>query len=239
MEYDYGNWLLVLFNIVLFLYFIKSAFKPRTKTDWTTFRYFGAFIVALFAEMYGFPLTIYLLTSFFGNKLGLDFTHNNGHILNTLFGLKGDPHFNILHIASYALIIGGLVLLGRAWEVLYKAVKQNKLATDSVYKYIRHPQYLAFILIILGFLVQWPTLITLIMAPILIFRYIKLARTEEKEMLKKFGSAYQVYKNEVPGFFPSIKHLLGDVIQKITISKDLKAGEHYEKQSHIVPHSQN
>lgn len=225
MEYEYGNWLLVAFNIILFLYFIKSAFKPRTKTDWTTFRYFGAFIVALFAEMYGFPLTIYLLTSYFGNRLGLDFTHNNGHILNTLLGLKGDPHFNILHIASYALIIGGLILLGKAWEVLYKAVTQHKLATDSVYKYIRHPHYLAFILIILGFLVQWPTLITLIMAPILIFRYVRLARTEEKEMLKKFGSEYKVYKNEVPGFFPSVKHLLGNMNRKT-----------YEKH-HLVPHS--
>lgn len=214
MEYDYGNWLLVLFNIVLFLYFIKSAFKPRTKTDWTTFRYFGAFIVALFAEMYGFPLTIYLLTSYFGNRLGLDFTHNNGHILNTLLGLKGDPHFNILHIVSYALIIGGLILLGKAWEVLYKAVKQHKLATDSVYKYLRHPQYLTFILIILGFLVQWPTLVTLLMAPILIFRYIRLAREEEKEMLKVFGSEYASYKSRVPGFFPSLVPMIKNLSKK-------------------------
>jgi len=227
MEYDYGNWLLVIFNIVLFLYFIKSAFKPRTKTDWRTYRIFGAFIVALFAEMYGFPLTIYLLTSFIGNKLGLDFTHNNGHILNTLLGLKGNPHFNILHIASYALIIGGLVLLGKAWEVLYKAQKQHTLAINSVYKYIRHPQYLAFILIIFGFLIQWPTLITLIMASVLIFRYVRLARTEEKEMLNKFGSVYQVYKNEVPGFFPSVKYLLGNMVRKT-----------YEKHQPL-PHSQN
>lgn len=208
MEYDYGNWLLVLFNIVLFLYFIKSAFKPRTKTDWRTYKIFGAFIVALFAEMYGFPLTIYLLTSFFGNRFGLDFTHNNGHILNTLLGLKGDPHFNILHIASYTLIIGGLILLGKAWEVLYKAQTQQQLAITNVYKYIRHPQYLAFILIILGFLVQWPTLITLLMAPILIVRYIRLAKSEEQEMLKRFGNAYALYKKETPGYVPSIFLLL-------------------------------
>src|SRR3990172_11625824 len=113
MNYDYNNWLLVLANIIIFLYFLKTAFKPRTKTDWRTYKIFGAFIVALFAEMYGFPLTIYLLTSYFGNQfLGLDFTHNNGHLLNTLLGLKGDPHINILHMASYASIIGGLILLG-------------------------------------------------------------------------------------------------------------------------------
>ena len=220
--YDYGNWLFVLFNIALFLYFIYSAFKPKTKTDWQTYRIFAAFIVALFTEMYGFPLTIYLLTSFFGNRLGLDFSHNNGHILNTLLGLKGDPHFNILHIVSYSLIIGGLVLLGKAWEVLYKAQKQHRLAVISVYKYLRHPQYLAFILIIFGFLIQWPTIITLVMAPILIFRYIRLAKTEEKELLKKFGSVYKVYKNRVPGFFPNAKLLLDNMIAKTTASENLK-----------------
>ena len=165
--YDYGNWFLVLLNVILFGYFLKSSFKPRTKTDWQTFNSFGAFIVALFAEMYGFPLTIYLLTSLFGTRLGIDFTHDNGHLLNTLLGIKGDPHFSFLHIISYALIIGGFTLLGNAWEVLYKAQKRRRLAQTGIYTYIRHPQYLAFILIIFGFLVQWPTLITLIMAPIL------------------------------------------------------------------------
>ena len=220
--YEYGNWLLVLFNIVLFLYFIYSAFKPRTKIDWQTYCIFGAFIVALFAEMYGFPLTIYLLTSFFGSRLGLDFTHNNGHILNTLLGLKGDPHFNILHIISYALIIGGLILLGKAWEVLYKAQKQQSLAVISVYKYLRHPQYLAFILIIVGFLIQWPTIITLVMAPILIFRYIRLAKSEEKKMLRKFGSVYKVYKNEVPGFIPNVKLLLDEMVAHSAVSGNSK-----------------
>lgn len=236
--YDYGNWFLVFFNIVLFLYFIKSAFKPRTKTDWRTYKIFGAFIVALFAEMYGFPLTIYLLTSFFGNRLGLDFTHNNGHILNTLLGLQGDPHFNILHITSYALIIGGLMLLGKSWEVLYKSQRVQKLAVTSIYKYLRHPQYLAFILIIFGFLIQWPTLITLIMAPILIFRYIRLARSEEKEMLWKFGDEYARYKLQVPGFFPSLRLLIKDLSRKLTVSEEEKGGP-YEKQHRLIPHSQN
>lgn len=207
MDNGYGNWLFAIFNIVIFLFFIKSAFKPRTKTDWTTFRSMGAFIVALFAEMYGFPLTIYLLTSFFGNRLGLDYTHDKGHILNTLLGIKGDPHFDILHIVSNVFIIGAIILLGKAWEVLYKAQKERRLATTSIYKYIRHPQYVAFILIIFGFLLQWPTLITLIMAPILIWRYIRLARTEEKEMEDAFGDDYRRYKAETPGYFPSVKKL--------------------------------
>src|SRR3989338_1715523 len=207
MESDYGNWLLVIFNIVLFLYFIKSAFRPRTKTDWTTFRWMGAFIVALFAEMYGFPLTIYILTSYFGNRLGLNFTHNNGHILNTLLGLKGDPHFSVFHIFSGIFIVGGLILLGNAWSILYKAYKKGVLAKTGVYRFIRHPQYVAFILIIIGFLLQWPTLITLIMAPILIWRYIRLAKIEEKEMIEKFNGMYRSYMNKTPGFIPSMNQL--------------------------------
>jgi len=205
MNYDYGNWLLVLFNTVLFLYFIKAAFRPRTRTDLTTFRSFGAFIVALFAEMYGFPLTIYLLTSYFGNNfLGLDFTHNSGHLLNDLLGLKGDPHFSPIHILSNVLIIGGLLLLGSSWNILYQATKKNTMATTGAYRYMRHPQYFAFILIIFGFLIQWPTIITLIMAPILVIRYISLAKAEERELLKTFGRKYSLYKSQIPGFLPSL-----------------------------------
>ncbi len=206
--YDYGNWFLVIFNIGLFLFFIHGAFKPKTKTDWLTYKTFGAFIVALFAEMYGFPLTIYLLTSYFGNRLGLDFTHNGGHILNTLFRIQGDPHFSILHIVSYILIICGLLLLSKAWKVLFKSQKEQTLAVTGAYHYIRHPQYVAFTLIIIGFLVQWPTLITLLMAPILILRYVRLARTEEKEVEKIYGEAYRKYAKTTPAFFPKINSTL-------------------------------
>lgn len=206
--YDYGNWLLVILNIGIFFYFLKSSFKPRTKTDWRTYRSFGAFIIALFAEMYGFPLTIYLLTSLFGTRLGIDFTHDNGHILNNLFGFKGDPHFSPIHILSYALIIGGFSLLGGAWEILYKAQKRHALALSGIYSYIRHPQYLAFILIIFGFLVQWPTLITLLMAPVLIWRYIRLARLEELEMRRKYGAPYVTYQKHTPGFIPSLQKIM-------------------------------
>lgn len=203
MDYGYGNWLLVIISIVLFLYFVKTAFRPRTKIDWKTYGIFGAFVTALFAEMYGFPLTIYLLTSFLGSKFpGLDFSHQGGHLLNAILGIKGDPHFSVIHILSNLFIVGGLVLLGSAWNVLYKSSRKGILATTGAYRYIRHPQYLAFILVIIGFLLQWPTFITLIMAPILVARYILLARSEEREMLKKFGPTYENYRNKVPGFLP-------------------------------------
>lgn len=209
MKYEYGNWFLVVVSVVIFLLFLKSAFKPRSKTDWRTYQSFSAFIIALFAEMYGFPLTIYLFTSFLGNKFfNIDFTHDSGHLLNKILNIGGDPHFNYLHLISNGLIVGGLILISVAWEVLYKAQKENILAIIGPYHYIRHPQYIGFILIIVGFLLQWPTLITLLMAPILIIRYIRLARQEEKEMESKFGVIYQNYKKDTSGFFPSIKNFL-------------------------------
>lgn len=206
--YDYNNWLLVFLNIGIFFYFLKSSFKPRTKTDWQTYHSFGAFIIALFAEMYGFPLTIYLLTSLFGKKFGLDFTHDNGHLLNTFLGIKGDPHFSVLHILSYVLIIGGFSLLGSAWKILYRAQRKHKLAISGIYAHIRHPQYLAFILIIFGFLIQWPTLITLLMAPVLVWRYTRLARLEEKEMQEQFDTSYMHYYKHTATFIPSIQRVL-------------------------------
>lgn len=209
MKYEYGNWFLVILSIVLFLFFLKSVFRPRTKTDWRTYQSFSAFIIALFAEMYGFPLTIYLLTSWFGNKFfNIDFSHDSGHILNKILNLGGDPHFNYLHLISNGFIVGGLILISVAWEILYKAQQKNVLATTGVYHYMRHPQYVGFILIIIGFLLQWPTLITLFMTPILIIRYIKLASEEEQEMIKRFGKGLKDYRKNTPAFFPSIKNLL-------------------------------
>lgn len=208
MNNEYGNWFLVVLSIAIFLYFIKTAFRPRTKIDWATYNGLCAFIVALFAEMYGFPLTIYLLTSYFGNQfLNLDLTHNGGHLLNTLLGIKGDPHFGVLHILSSILIVGGLFLLENSWKTLYKAHKAGRLATAGAYRYIRHPQYTAFVAIIVGFLLQWPTLITLLMAPILIWRYIRLSLAEEQAIQKKFGRNYSAYACAIPRFIPTFKSL--------------------------------
>lgn len=193
MEYEYGNWLAVIIPSGLFLWFTYDAFRPKTRIDWRSFGAFAAFIIALFTEMYGFPLTIYLLSSWFGNQFPqINFSHNSGHLWEDLLGNTGDPHFSFLHIVSYVLIVGGLILISASWKILYQAVKKKTIAQSGPYKYVRHPQYLGFIIIILGFLTQWPTLPTLIMAPILIVRYAKLARKEERDVLQKFPE-YQPY----------------------------------------------
>ena len=201
----YGLWSLVVINSLIFIIFAFSFTKPRTRRDWRSFSAFSAFIVALFVEMYGFPLTIYLLSGWLVSRYpGVDFfSHDAGHLWNTIFGWKINPHFDPLHILSNVLIFGGFILLSASWKVLYEAQHDHKLATTGPYAHVRHPQYAGFILIMLGFLFQWPTIITLIMFPILVTMYVKLARREEREVLEEFGEQYARYAAATPEFIPS------------------------------------
>jgi protein-S-isoprenylcysteine O-methyltransferase Ste14 len=201
----YGLWTLVILNSAIFLIFAFSFFKPQTARDWRTFGAFAAFIVALFVEMYGFPLTLYVLAGWLQTRYpGLDLlSHNSGHLWSTLLGEKGDAHFGPLHIASYVFLAYGFYLLSTAWNVLYHAQRHGRLATTGPYARIRHPQYVAFVLILLGFLLQWPTLLTLAMFPILLVMYGRLAVTEEAEMRQHFGAAFDAYAARTPRFIPA------------------------------------
>ncbi|MGG6264372.1 methyltransferase family protein [Leptolyngbya sp. AN03gr2] len=200
----YGLWGLVLINSLIFIVFAFSFTKPKTARDWRSFGAFSAFIVALFTEMYGIPLTIYLLSGWLQNRFpGMNLLgHDTGHLWWTVLGMKGDPHLNPIHWLSNIFIVGGLIVLGSAWEVLYKAQRSHTLATSGPYAVIRHPQYVAFITIMLGFLIQWPTIITLIMFPILVVMYVRLARQEEREARAEFGDEYSRYMANTSGFFP-------------------------------------
>src|SRR3989344_2113758 len=213
MENSYGLWSLVIINSLVFIIFAFSFTKPKTSRDWRSLGAFSAFIVALFTEMYGFPPTIYLFSGWLTKWIpGLDpFTHNSGHLLEDLLGWGGDPHFGPFHIASYILIIYGFSLLARAWGVLYKAQRNHTLATGGPYERIRHPQYVGFVIIMFGFLLQWPTILTVVMFPILVWMYTRLARSEEKDSQKEFGSAWNEYAKNTPAFVPRFKELKTNV----------------------------
>ena len=206
-EPAYGLWSLVIINSLVFIIFAFSFTKPHTSRDWRSFGAFSAFLVALFTEMYGFPLTIYLLSGWLAeNYPGIDFlSHESGHLWHTLLGVKGNPHFDSLHILSNLLVFGGFWLLASAWRVLYAAQCRGSLATAGAYAHLRHPQYAAFVVIMLGFLVQWPTLPTLVMFPILTYMYVRLARREEREALAEFGESYLRYMEKTPAFLPRMK----------------------------------
>ncbi len=202
----YGLWSLVVINSLVFIIFAFSFTKPRTPRDWRSFGAFSAFLVALFTEMYGFPLTIYLLSGWLSSRFpGVDWlSHDSGHLLGMVFGWKGNPHFGPFHLLSSAFIFGGFILLASAWKALYHAQRSQRLATSGPYARIRHPQYAAFVLIMFGFLLQWPTLLTLAMFPVLVFMYARLARSEEQEVRAEFGEEYRRYMERTPAFFPRL-----------------------------------
>lgn len=206
---DYGLWSLVILNSAVFIFFAFSFFKPKTKRDWRSFGAFSAFLVALFTEMYGFPLTLYFLAGWLQSSYpNVDwFSHDSGHLLEMLFGWQGSPHFGPFHILSTAFIMGGFYLIAAGWRTLYTAQKEGELATSGLYAWVRHPQYVGFVLIMFGFLLQWPTLLTLAMFPVLLWMYSRLAVHEEREVEKMFGDTWRNYAAKTPRFIPNLRDL--------------------------------
>jgi len=200
----YGLWGLVILNSVIFIAFAFSFFKPQTKTDWRSFSAFSAFVIALFVEMYGFPLSVYLLSGWLATQYpGINFlTHDNGHLIHTLLGMNGDPHWDLFHILSNVFIFGGFIALSNAWHTLWKAQRDHRLAATGIYAYVRHPQYVAFITIMFGFLLQWPTLPTLLMFPVLTIMYVRLGIKEEAVAEAEFGEEHRRWAAVTPRFFP-------------------------------------
>jgi protein-S-isoprenylcysteine O-methyltransferase Ste14 len=204
-DYGYGLWTLVVLNSAIFIVYATSFFHPRSSRDWRALGGFSAFVVALFTEMYGYPLTVYLLTGpLSGLVPGVDLSHNAGHLWADLIGWKGDPHFSPFHLVSYGFIIGGFWLIYAGWRVLFKAQRAGVLASEGPYARIRHPQYLGFVLIMIGFLLQWPTFATVAMFPILLVVYRRLAIREDADVRKQFGQAWDEYAAGRPRFLPRL-----------------------------------
>lgn len=201
--YAYGMWIVAAFNIGLFLFFALSFLKPRGSQEWRSMGVVSAFLVALFAEMYGFPLTIYLLTGWLGDAYPAlqPYSHKFGHLWVVVFG-GSNLAWAIVMGLSLLFMVMGYMLLSKGWTQIHAA--RGGLVTDGIYAYARHPQYTGLFLVIIGFLVQWPTLLTVIMAPILLYAYVHLARVEERRAEAEFGEAYNEYVRKTPAFFPPL-----------------------------------
>jgi protein-S-isoprenylcysteine O-methyltransferase Ste14 len=201
ISYAYGLWSIVLLNAGLFIFFILSFLAPLRKREWRSMGVTIAFFVALFTEMFGFPLTIFILTSMLGGKYPAlnPFSHESGHLWVLFLG-GGELMFTVFHFISNALAITGFCIMWRGWKLIHRA--NGSLVTGGPYAYVRHPQYSALFLVMIGMLFEWPTIITILMFPVLTFIYYRLAKREEQDMLILFGYEYTRYKRDTPMFIP-------------------------------------
>lgn len=201
-SYAYGFWSMVLFSILITLFLTFIFIKPKNKFEWRSMGAFFGFIVALFTEMYGVPLTIYLLTGWLGSSYPVldPFSHASGHLFLVFIGLSDSViAMSLLHIITNGIIFFGFYIVYKGWKLIYNA-KEDNLVTEGIYSYIRHPQYVGLFLVTLGFFIQWPTIITMFMLPILTFAYYRLSIMEEKYLEEKFGEKFYEYKKLVPAF---------------------------------------
>src|SRR5438445_3500408 len=186
-----GRWDLVFFNVVIFSSFLFLLSFGK-KANWRTSGIYSAFIISLFVEMYGFPLSIYLASSIVQSPVN----YTPDWILSFNF-LKTNFILTQWMLAGLVVTILGSLLVILGWNKIYKS---KSLVTSGIYKYSRHPQYFGIILISFGWLIGWTTLLTILMFPILTFSYYRLSRREENYLEKKFGKKFLSYKRKVPMF---------------------------------------
>jgi protein-S-isoprenylcysteine O-methyltransferase Ste14 len=195
-----SNWIFVVLNICFFsLFFFFIPFKRKVKRRSASI--YLAFIVGLYFEMYGIPLTMYIFMWGFGfsNVPTFEFL---------LSGVMGADLFYTVFTyfifpATALIMVIGILLIVFGWKKIHEG--KGELVTTGIYARIRHPQYLGFLFLTLGMNLEWTTLFTLLLWPVLALVYYRLAKEEDKENEAQFGEEYLKYKSTVPGFVPRLR----------------------------------
>jgi protein-S-isoprenylcysteine O-methyltransferase Ste14 len=193
-----GTWGLALIVIVVVSWAMYRYLAPESWKEWTRAGVLQAFVIAFYAEMYGFPLTIYFLSRF----VGLDVAWSDGG--NLWAQLFGTPVAHVVAmIAGYSIVFIGAEYVVEGWRAIHEATRQDELKTDGIYALVRHPQYTGLFLIVFGEgIVHWPTIVSVVAFPVIVVAYTVLARKEERQMLEKFGDDYREYARRVPMLVP-------------------------------------
>lgn len=199
-----GVWGLAIIVTVIVSWLMYRYLAPKSWKEWTRAGVLQAFIIAFYAEMYGFPLTIYFLARIFGVDVAWT---EGGNLWAQLFGTPV-AHL-VAMVIGYAIVFGGATLVADGWRRIHRGRREGRLVTDGVYARMRHPQYTGLFLIVFGEgVVHWPTIVSVVAFPIIVIAYTMLARREERQMLEQFGDEYREYLRQVPMFIPSDKRAL-------------------------------
>ncbi len=210
-----GIWIFAVFMIVIASWMFYRYFAPSTWREWAGAGMVQAFIIALYAEMYGFPMTIYLLVRYFG----LDKSHLNANLWSSLVGM-GETGMFVAMVFGYGLLFVGIGLIIQGWRELHRARHQKRLVTVGLYALVRHPQYSGLFIALFGEgIVHWPTVFSVIAFPVIVLMYTLLARREENLVITEFGESYLEYQQRVPMFFPHWGHWKS-LIQRSRLADD-------------------
>lgn len=206
LEFAYGHWGTAIFNSIIWLALALQLLWPLRKSlEWLGFVLFSAFIIEGYLELYVAPYSLNLIANHWGHYQAVDLLgHRSGDLWRVIFHLNDrDEDMDVFHLLGGVGLFGGMALMAYAWWVARQAREREYFADTGPYAVIRHPQYMALIIVMVGGLIQAPTFPTLTLFPVITGLYLYMARQEDRELASQFGYSYRKYMYKTPAFIPA------------------------------------